>query len=94
MNIMFKQYCSATDMVTVCNPCTPPSISSQSTATQTICFGGAFTAISVTASGYQFIYQWSRNTIASTSGGTAVGTNSNSIHLMLQNPEAYIIITV
>ena len=61
----------------IVNPIT--TISSQSTATQTQCINGNFTPISVTASGLGTLnYQWFKNTVASTSGGTAVGTNSNS----------------
>ncbi|MEI8202186.1 MAG: LamG-like jellyroll fold domain-containing protein, partial [Bacteroidota bacterium] len=58
--------------------CVNPIISNQSTATQTQCLNGTFTPITVTAAGTNLIYQWYSNTIATTSGGTAVGTNSNS----------------
>ena len=58
--------------------CTNPAISSQSTATQTQCLDGTFTPITVTATGTNLIYQWYSNATASTSGGTTIGTNSNS----------------
>ncbi len=55
------------------------SIGSQSTEGQTQCIHGTFTPISVTASGIGTLtYQWYKNTVASTSGGTAVGANSNT----------------
>jgi len=71
------QYSTAATVV-VAVPCTNPSISSQSTATQTQCLNSTFTAISVTAAGTGLSYQWYKNSAASTSGGTTVGTNSNS----------------
>jgi len=55
------------------NPCVSPSISSQSTSTQTQCAGGTFTPITVTATGTNIIYDWYKNTIASNSGGTPLG---------------------
>ncbi len=58
-------------------PCIP-SIISQSTGAQTQCIGGTFTSISVTASGGNLNYQWYSNSDQITSGGTAVGVNSNS----------------
>ncbi|MFZ4401978.1 MAG: LamG-like jellyroll fold domain-containing protein, partial [Bacteroidales bacterium] len=58
--------------------CINPAISSQSTATQTQCVNGAFTPITVTATGTNLMYQWYSNTTATTSGGTTIGTNSNS----------------
>ena len=48
------------------------SISSQSTASQTICVGSSFTPITVTASGGGLTYQWYSNSTASTTGGTAI----------------------
>ncbi len=49
----------------------PTLITSQSTAAQTQCIGGTFSAISVTATGTGTLtYQWYRNAIASNSGGT------------------------
>ena len=58
------------------------TISSQSTATQTQCIGGAFTPITVTATGTSLTYQWYRNTTNSTSGGTSLlatnGAQTNS----------------
>ncbi|MCX6237610.1 MAG: hypothetical protein NTY07_08655 [Bacteroidia bacterium] len=50
------------------NPAT--AITSQSTATQTQCIAGTFTAISVTATGVGLTYQWYSNTTSSNSGGT------------------------
>ncbi len=58
--------------------CVSPSIGSQSTGTQTQCVGGTFSAISVSATGDGLSYQWYSNVNATTSGGTSVGTNSNS----------------
>ena len=64
--------------------CSAPSISSQSTTTQTKCLNGTFSAITVTASGTGLNYQWYSNTVASTSGvgvinlGSANGAQTNS----------------
>ncbi|MFZ4545999.1 MAG: beta strand repeat-containing protein, partial [Bacteroidales bacterium] len=58
--------------------CTNPSISGQSTATQTQCVGGTFAAITVSATGTNLAYQWYSKSDQITSGGNAVGTNSNS----------------
>lgn len=66
---------TATGTITVS---APPAISAQSTAAQTVCIGIAFSPISVTASGTGINYQWFSNPTASTSGGIAVGTNSNT----------------
>ena len=44
----------------------------------TYCQNGTATALSVTATGTSLSYQWYRNTTNSTSGGTAVGTNSST----------------
>ena len=54
------------------------AISSQSTATQTQCVNGTFTPITVTATGANLSYQWYKKADQITSGGTTVGTNSNS----------------
>ncbi|MFN5183662.1 MAG: PKD-like domain-containing protein, partial [Bacteroidota bacterium] len=55
------------------------TISSQSTASQTICSGNSFTALSVTAAGLGLTYQWYSNSSPSTSGGTAItGATSSS----------------
>jgi hypothetical protein len=52
---------------------------SQSTETQTQCLNGTFSSITVDATGTGTLtYQWYSNESASTSGGTTVGTNSNS----------------
>jgi len=58
--------------------CSPPHLFSQSTDAQTQCLGGAFNIISVASTGTHLVYQWYENTVASTSGGTAVGANSFS----------------
>ena len=72
--------CSRTSNVSgaiTINPLT--AIGSQSTAGQTLCINGTFTSISVAATGTGTLsYQWYKNGTASTSGGTTVGTNSNS----------------
>ncbi len=55
------------------------SITGQPSATpQTVCQNAPVTALSVTAIGTNVSYQWFSNTTASTTGGTAVGNNSNS----------------
>ncbi|KQS89852.1 hypothetical protein [Chryseobacterium sp. Leaf394] len=58
------------------NICTPPAITSQPSGAN-YCQNTTATAVSVTATGATS-YQWYRNTVNSTSGGTAVGTNSAS----------------
>ena len=55
--------------------CTPPTINTQP-AGATYCQNRTATALSVTATGAAS-YQWYRNTTSSTTGGTAVGTNSS-----------------
>jgi len=51
------------------------SITAQSTSAQTQCKGTNFTAISVTASGTGTLsYQWYSNSLASTTGGTSLGS--------------------
>ncbi len=47
----------------------PPITTQPSTATQSVCIGGSFTALSITATGATG-YQWYSNTTASNSGGT------------------------
>ena len=59
-------------------PCISPDISSQSTATQTQLVGGAFTPITVTATGTNLTYQWYRNSTASNSGGTSLVSNNGA----------------
>jgi hypothetical protein len=49
-----------------------------STTVQNLCQGSAATALSVAATGTTLTYQWYSNTTATTSGGTPVGTSSNS----------------
>ena len=66
---------SNTAIITI-NP--QPTISSQPLATQNICIGGTISSpLSVTPAGGTGTpsYQWYSNTNASTTGGTAVGTN-------------------
>ncbi|MCX6172089.1 MAG: hypothetical protein NT048_04515 [Flavobacterium sp.] len=58
---------SITGTITV-NACV--AIVSHPTATQTICFGDAFTPITVTATGDGLTYQWYSNTTASNEEGT------------------------
>ena len=60
------------------SPCTNPSISSQSTATQTQCLNGTFSAISVIATGTNLTYQWFSNTTANNTGGTSLGSNNGA----------------
>ena len=55
------------------------TITSQSTAGQTQCIGGAFTSITVTASGTGVLtYQWYSNAVASTTGGTSLGASNGA----------------
>lgn len=57
----------------------PAAITTQpSTTVQNLCQGSTATALSVTATGTTLTYQWYSNTTATTSGGTPVGTSSNS----------------
>ncbi len=58
--------------------CTAPAIGSQSTATQTQCFNGTFTAITVTATGDGLAYQWYSKATAENSGGSALGSNNGA----------------
>ena len=51
---------------------TATSVTSQSTAAQTQCFGGTFAAITVSATGCSLSYQWYRNASNSNSGGTSL----------------------
>lgn len=58
---------------------TIPTISSQSTGTQTLCQGTTATAMSVTATGTALTYQWYSNTSSSNTGGTLIsGATSSS----------------
>jgi hypothetical protein len=59
-----------------------PSISVQpSSGNQTYCFNATPTDLSVTASGYGTLtYQWYSNTSASNSGGTIIGSATNSTY--------------
>ncbi|RZJ73018.1 hypothetical protein [Flavobacterium sp.] len=54
-----------------------PSVTSQSTATQTTCQGSAFSAISVVGAGTGLSYQWYSNATASTSGGTQLTSSAD-----------------
>ncbi|WP_171805052.1 MBG domain-containing protein [Paludibacter propionicigenes] len=69
-----------TDMTGTANVTLKPAfaISSQSTDTQTITYGGTFTSISVTATGSGLTYQWYSNSSASTTGGTSLGTDNGA----------------
>ncbi len=51
------------------------AIDSQSTAGQTICKGDTFSSIYITGVGKNLSYQWYSNTIASTTGGTSLGSD-------------------
>ena len=53
-----------------------PAITVQTTTTQTLCAGATAPTLTLTATGTALSYQWYSNTSASTTGGTAVGTNS------------------
>jgi PKD repeat protein len=57
-----------------------PTITSQPLQTQTICQGGIISALTVVYSGGlgTSTYQWYSNTTNATTGGSPVGTNSNS----------------
>ena len=58
---------------------TAPAITVQpSTTGETICQNSPATQLSVTATGAGLSYQWYRNTTNSNTGGTAVGTNTNT----------------
>ncbi|MFZ4520480.1 MAG: LamG-like jellyroll fold domain-containing protein [Bacteroidales bacterium] len=57
--------------------CTPFSIISQSTATQTQPLNGTFTPITVTATG-NVTYQWYSNANATNSGGTSLGSDNGA----------------
>jgi len=66
------------------------SIDSESLAGQIICDGDTFNQISISASGPGTLeYQWYKNTTNSTTGGTPVGTDSDS-YLPLQSDFAAI----
>jgi hypothetical protein len=53
-----------------------PAISSQSTATQTVCQNAVPADLSVTATGSGLTYQWYSNTTASNTGGTSLGAGA------------------
>ena len=64
----------------IVNPAT--AITSQSTATQTQCITGTFTAISVTASGTGTLtYQWYSNASSTNSGGTPISGATGSSYI-------------
>ncbi|MEI8203456.1 MAG: hypothetical protein WCH34_10620, partial [Bacteroidota bacterium] len=73
-----------------------PAIISQSTAGQSQCIFGSFTAITVTATGANLSYQWFRNTIASNSGGhhlvQPMGHKPIAIHRRPLQQEHFIIV--
>jgi hypothetical protein len=71
--IVTGTWCSATSAVSeafIVNPVT--AIGSQSTAAQTQCITGTFSAITVSATGVGITYQWYKNTTAATTGGTSL----------------------
>ena len=49
------------------------TITGSSLTGQTACFNESFSPISVTATGDNLVYQWFKNTVASTTGGTSLG---------------------
>ena len=56
-----------------------PTISSQSTATQTQCINGTFDPLTVTATGFEISgYQWYSNTTASNTSGQALGASNGA----------------
>jgi len=70
---------SSTDLGLVTGiSCISPSITSQSTATQSECVDGTFSPITVTASGDDLSYQWYSNASNSNSGGTSLGSNDGA----------------
>ena len=71
---------TATSLISGAFIVTPATaISSQSTATQTQCIGGTFTAISITATGTGTLtYQWFSNATSSNSGGALITGATNS----------------
>ena len=81
--------------------CTPPTISSQPSATaQMTCQNGtAFTALSVTATGSGTLtYQWYSNTTQSNTGGTSLGSGATSSSYIPDNTTAgtlyyYVVVT-
>ena len=60
----------------VVNPTT--AISSQSTATQTVCLGSSFTALNILAEGTGLTYQWYSNSTPLTTGGILISGAINS----------------
>ncbi len=74
--VNLKPAANNTSTALTVNPAT--AISSQSTATQTQCLNGTFTPITVTATGVGLTYQWYKNTAASTSGGTSLGSGNGA----------------
>ncbi len=70
---------NATAASNTTTPVAPPTISSQSTSTQTVCQNSSVSAISVTVSGSGYLYQWYSNANNSNTGGTYIsGANSSS----------------
>ena len=55
-----------------------PSITNQSTATQTVCLNGSFNPLTITATGTGLTYQWYSNTVAANTGGTLINGATNS----------------
>ena len=61
------------------------TISSQSTATQTVCPGVSFSSISVTASGANLSYQWYSNNSSSNTGGTVINSETANTYTPASN---------
>lgn len=78
--------------VMVVNP-TSNYITSQSTLTQTICFGNFFNSIDVVATGTGLSYQWFCNTTASTTGGINLGT-ANGAQTSVYTPASSVVGTL
>jgi hypothetical protein len=70
-------YTPSTDDVVLTNKAAT-AITSQSTAAQTQCLNGSFSAITLTTTGSNLSYQWYSNADQIASGGYAVGTSANT----------------
>ena len=64
--------------LSVIRQCMLPSIGSQSTAAQTQCLNGTFSAISVTANGTGLSYQWFYNTDNNNTTGTSLNSENGA----------------
>ncbi len=66
-----------------------PTITAQPANTaQNICLNGTATALSVTATGAGLTYQWYKNTVASTTGGTAISGATSASYTPLTTAAA------